>query len=321
MDVYFPINFRVTELKMGDALSFSNGKRITLERAILGSAAVIANHENFGTNRKNDRTERADREGERTPLFADAMNSSGLCMAGLDFPGYASYSPSAQAEKRNVAPYEMIAWVLSQCDTADQAEELLRETSVMDLKFNSETPNTPLHWLIADGKRSLAVEPTERGLAVCTAESNTLTNAPDYLFHAVNLRMFGNLSAKYDPPSDHAEREGIVEKSINREKIYRPFSCGFGGIGLPGDFSSPSRFVRAAFLAENSVSDGTERGRVAQFFRVLSSVAVPNGAVLAKNGQYDLTVYSSCMDAENGKYYFLPYPSLSAPSVRAFANG
>ena len=86
-----------------------------------------------------------------------------------------------------------------------------------------------------------------------------------------------------------------------------PYSNGMGGIGLPGDFSSASRFVRAAFVKLNSVLETTEENAVSQFFHILSSVAMPKGCVVMPDGRQEITLYSSCCNADLGIYYYTTY--------------
>ena len=87
----------------------------------------------------------------------------------------------------------------------------------------------------------------------------------------------------------------------------KPYSQGMGGIGLPGDFSSASRFVKAAFLKWNSVCGKSEEENVSQFFHILDSVAMPRGAVITQDGNYDITTYSCCVNADTGIYYYKTY--------------
>ena len=80
-----------------------------------------------------------------------------------------------------------------------------------------------------------------------------------------------------------------------------------GGIGLPGDLSSASRFVRAAFTKLNSISDGTQMQDISQFFHILKSVEMPRGCVLLGEGLYEITIYSSCCNTDRGIYYYTTY--------------
>ena len=245
MDIYYHLDFQTAETKSDDGFSFSNGVHLNKCYGIIGTAV----------------------EADDCPLFADGMNTEGLCMAGLEFPEWAYYFPSYSESKHNIAPYEMIPWVLTQCATVDQAEKLLKNTHIIDRPFKDDLPLTPLHWMIADRKRSLIAEPTKEGLKLYNGDANVLTNAPEYPFHAVNLRQYTRMTSEY-PTTDSPENA--------------PFSSGFGAIGLPGDFSSASRFIKAAFTARNSAAVSEAEG-VSELFRALMTVAVPRGAVIAHN--------------------------------------
>ena len=80
-----------------------------------------------------------------------------------------------------------------------------------------------------------------------------------------------------------------------------------GAIGLPGDLSSQSRFVRAAFVKENSVSKPDEMSSVNQFFHILSSAEQQRGSCVIQDGKYEITIYSSCCNAQQGIYYYTTY--------------
>ena len=89
--------------------------------------------------------------------------------------------------------------------------------------------------------------------------------------------------------------------------LFRSYSRGMGAIGLPGDLSSQSRFVRAAFVKMNSVSGDTEAESVSQFFHILGSVDQPRGCCVLEDGQYEVTLFTSCCNADRGIYYYTTY--------------
>ncbi len=271
MDIYYPMEFETARIDGTRGFKFSCGKSLQKCHSVIGTAVVSGDY----------------------PLYADAMNEKGLCMAGLEFPEYAHYAKVATDGRIAVSPYEFIAWVLTQCADVDEAEEVISRCCLVDRPFSESLPLTPLHWMIADRKRCIVVESVREGMRVYNGDCNVLTNAPDYPFHAVNLRQYANLSA--------------VQPS-GKGVFGAPFSSGFGAIGLPGDFSSASRFVKAAFICENAsfVIDRAVDG-VSELLHSLFTVAVPRGAVKTKDGAYNVTVYTSCMDVENGRYYRLPY--------------
>lgn len=228
------------------------------------------------------------------PLYYDAVNEKGLCMAGLNFPGLAHYEKESP-DKDNVASYELIPWILGACDTVDQALLLLQRINITDTAFNDAFQPTPLHWIIADRTRSITVEAMADGLHIHDNPVGILTNNPPFDFHLYNLRNHMHVST--GPATNH----------FSTALELKPYSNGMGGIGLPGDFSSASRFVRAAFVKLNSVAGDTEEETVSQFFHILSSVAMPRGCVQMQDGRHEITLYSSCCNADRGIYYYTTY--------------
>ncbi len=217
------------------------------------------------------------------PLYYEATNEKGLSMAGLNFPGNAHFKPEV-IEKDNVAPFEFIPWILGQCADLVQARALLERINLVDIPFSEELPLSPLHWIVADRSGCLVVESVQEGLKVYENPAKVLTNNPTFDQMLPRLDDYMSLSNK------------------NPDGTY---DClGMGGIGLPGDLSSVSRFVRAAFFLRNSVSEEGEAASVNQFFHLLDSVRFPRGSVLDDEGRYDITVYSCCCNADKGIYYY-----------------
>lgn len=227
------------------------------------------------------------------PLYYDAMNEKGLAAAGLNFPDNASYLPRAEADLR-IAPFEFIPWVLSQCESVDEAAELLKATELETRNFSEAYPVTPLHWLISDKKRSITVEPIADGLKIYENAVGVLTNNPPFPYHIHNLANYMNLT-KCTPEN----RFGAPETT--------PYSRGLGAFGLPGDLSSASRFIRAAFVKTNSVCKAEKLDEINQFFHILGSVEQQRGCVMPKDGEYEITVYTSCADLDSGIYYYTTY--------------
>lgn len=226
------------------------------------------------------------------PLYCDGMNEHGLCMAGLSFPNNV-YLRGHSTDKIGVAPFELIPWVLGSCSDISQATSLLSRTFIVDESFDADTPNTPLHWHIADKNGALVLECTAEGMKIHSDPVGVLTNAPPFDFHLQNLRQYVGITAEY-PKSRYL---GKYELS--------PFGRGVGAIGLPGDFTPPARYVRAAFLKCNSVCGEDESSRISQLFHVLDNVAMPRGSVLTADGREELTAYSCCMS--EGVYYYKTY--------------
>ena len=225
------------------------------------------------------------------PLYYDATNEFGLSMAALNFPGNAVYEGKASY---TVAPFELIPWVLSQCKNTDDALKLLKSTTLSPISFSDALPVTDLHWLLSDRQKSITVEPRKGGLMIRENPVRVLTNNPPFEYHLHNLKNYLKLS------------ENDPKNSFVPELDMRLFSRGMGGFGLPGDLSSPSRFVRAAFTLWHSTQPTDERRAVNQFFHILAAVCQQEGCVRVGDS-YEKTVYSSCCNTGRGIYYYTTY--------------
>lgn len=228
------------------------------------------------------------------PLYYEATNEKGLSMAGLNFPGIATYLPEKDGME-NITPFEFIPRILSQCATVPEVKEQLANLNLVNIPFSQQFPLSPLHWIIADREQSITVEPMEDGLHIFDNPIGVLTNNPPFDFHLYNLRNYLNVSI--DPAANR----------FSEHFDMKPYSNGMGGIGLPGDFSSASRFVKAAFVKLNSLSGKGEAESVSQFFHILSSVAMPRGSVRIRPEEYEITLYSCCCNVDKGIYYYTTY--------------
>ncbi len=231
------------------------------------------------------------------PLYYDATNEVGLSMAGLNFPENAWYECSCP-DKDNVAPYELIPWILGQCATVSEAERLLKRINLLNESFSAELPLTPLHWMISDKQRAITLESVKSGIKIYNNPVGVLTNNPTFDYHIFNLNNYMHLS------------NGDPENTIfgeNKELELKRYSRGMGAMGLPGDASSMSRFIRATFVKMNSVSEDSEQESVMQFFHILKSVEMQRGCVQLDSGLYEITVYSSCCNTDRGIYYYTTY--------------
>lgn len=228
---------------------------------------------------------------EDYPLYYEACNEKGLCMAGLRFAGNAVYLPPRR-DRENIASFELTAWVLGRCDDLQQAKALLENTNITAESFDSQLPATPLHWLISDGSGALVAEPGQNGLQLYPNEIGVLTNNPPFPFHRENLALHRGLTDR--PAENHLAPELSLPLC----------SGGSGSLGLPGDLTSPSRFLRAAFFLHRSVSEGREEDKVQRMFRILGSCAQLKGSVQTQSGQEMYTRYSSCFNASRGTYYY-----------------
>lgn len=239
---------------------------------------------------------------EEYPLYAEAVNEKGLGMAGLNFPGNACYVPE-QPGKRNVTPYELIPWVLGQCADTEEARKLLETVSLLDIPFSEKLPLAPLHWMIADRNGSLVLEADQTGVHLYENPFGVLTNNPPFPYYLAHMGNYVNLQAEFP-------KGGLAEKM----KL-QPFGQGLGAVGLPGDFSPASRFVKAVFLKWNSQAPEEELASVSQFFHILDGVAMVRGSVITPEGMPDITTYSCCVNADRGIYYYKTYDNSQIQAV------
>lgn len=268
LDLYYHYNESVTVMPRDFNFKLKNGREIFCHLAMMGIATVSDGY----------------------PLYYDAVNEKGLCMAGLNFPDNAVYC-GFDERKNNITPFELIPYILSRCENVDDAVSELKEINLWDISFSDGFKNTPLHWMLCDKDRCVVIEPMGDGLEIFENAVGVLTNNPTFDFHINNLVNYINLTPKY-PKNRFCDKLDIA-----------PYSLGMGGIGLPGDMSSASRFVRAAFVMQNSVCDDA----MSQAFHILKAVEQPRGVTYTERGECEYTLYTSVCDADRLVYYYTTY--------------
>ena len=236
------------------------------------------------------------------PLLYDAVNEEGLCIAGLNFVGNACYHKHTDG-KDNIAQFELIPWIVSQCATVDEAKKLISNMNILDTPFQPTLPVAQLHWLIADRKKAITLESVASGNMIYDNPVGVLTNNPPYPMQIFNLNNYRNISP-YTTDSKFAPGLELYE-----------YSRGLGAQGLPGDLSSQSRFVRVAFTKMNSISGDGEKESVSQFFHILNSVDQQRGCCNLGDGKYEITIYTSCCNADRGIYYYTTYDNHQITAV------
>ncbi len=236
------------------------------------------------------------------PLYFEATNEKGLSMAGLNFQGNAFYPPYAEG-KVNIAPFELIAYLLGICDSVRAVKAHLEKVNVVHTNFSEGLPVSPLHWMISDAEESIVLECTKAGMRIYENPYGVLTNNPTFDFHMHNIQQYMGL------------HEAFAENKLSADMPLQNFSLGLGAFGLPGDFSSASRFVKAVFVKEKSVCGGSEAESVNQFFHILRSVAMPKGCVKTADGAYEYTRYSCCCNTQTQTYYYTTYKNAAVRKV------
>ncbi len=239
---------------------------------------------------------------EEYPLYYDAVNEKGLGMAGLNFVGNAVYSDWKEG-RDNIAQYELIPWILGQCATVKEVRALLAKINITNRPFNEKFPLAQLHWIIADSAGTITVECVQEGLKIYDNPVGVLTNNPPFDEQMFALKNYMHLSVK-SPVNTFAPGLELT-----------PYSRGMGAIGLPGDLSSQSRFVRVAFTKMNSISGEGEQESVSQFFHILGSVDQQRGCCVLDDGRCEVTLYTSCCNASRGIYYYTTYDNHQITAV------
>ena len=249
-----------------------NGGQIRSHYAMIGMACVMQDY----------------------PLYYDAVNEKGLGIAGLNFVGNAHYNKPVEG-KDNITQFELIPWILGNCATVREARQLLERINLIDIPFMENLPVAQLHWMIADKTECITVESVEDGLKIYENPVGILTNNPPFDYQMFSLNNYMQLSVENR------------ENTFSKELALNAYSRGMGAMGLPGDLSSQSRFIRAAFVKMNSLSGDSEEESVSQFFHILGSVDQQRGCCKLGEDKYEITLYTSCCNADKGIYYYTTY--------------
>ena len=280
LDYEFSYGDEVTITPRGYAFAFRHAGRLEHPYAMIGMAHVAQDY----------------------PLYYDAMNEHGLCMAGLNFVGNAAYADVIPG-RENVAQFELIPYLLGQCASVAEARDRLARLNLVGTPFSAQLPAAQLHWLLADQHQAVVIESMADGLHIYDNPVGVLTNNPPFPQQLFQLNNYMSLSPR-QPENRFAPQLPLA-----------PYSRGMGALGLPGDLSSASRFVRVAFTRMNAVSGDSEAESVSQFFHILGSVEQQRGCCEVRDGQYEITLYTSCCNAARGIYYYTTYENRQITAV------
>lgn len=281
LDLEYRFNENVVITPRNYKIKLKNKDVLNIDYAIIGMATVVDDY----------------------PLYAEATNEEGLAMAGLYFPKNAKYFEENK-DKLNLTPYELILYFLGKYKNIEEIKNDLENLNILNVAFNDKLPLTDLHWMISDKKQSIVIEQMEEGLKIYDNPVGVLTNNPPFNYQLMNLNNYINLSAK--------NRENAFSKNIDLQN----YGQGIGAIGLPGDTSPMSRFVRASFNKLNSKSLKDENSSVTQFFHILDSVSMVRGSTITENDKEDITTYSCCINLNKGIYYYKTYENNQITAIK-----
>ena len=279
LDYEFSYGEEITITPRNYILNFRKEEHLKNHYAIIGMAHVLNDY----------------------PLYYDGINEKGLGMAGLNFKGNAVYQTVTEG-KSNIAVFEFIPWILGKCQSTDEAVKEIENMNLVDIPFGEKMPSAQLHYIIADKNRTVTVECMADEIHIYENKAGVLTNNPPFNIQEFLLNNYMNLSPKQP-------------KNIFSDKLdLKCYSRGMGAMGLPGDLSSSSRFVRVAFTKLNSVIPETEEESVSQFFHILGSVEQQKGCCEVENG-FEYTIYTSCCNGDKGIYYYTTYNNSQITAV------
>ena len=275
MDIEYSFNQSIIFIPRNfKCVNKSNKKELTTKYAVLGMGTIFDDY----------------------PTFADGMNEKGLGCAGLNFPVYVSYSKEDIEGKTNIPVYNFLLWVLANFSSVEEVKEALKNANIVDIPISENIPNTTLHWMISDitGK-SIVVEQTKEKLNVFDNNIGVLTNSPTFDWHVANLNQYVGL--RYNQ---------VPEFKLGDQSL-TALGQGTGLVGLPGDFTPASRFIRVAFLRDAMIKNDKDSIDLIEFFHILNNVAMVRGSTRTVEEKSDLTQYTSCMCLEKGIYYYNNY--------------
>ena len=272
LDLEYRFNEKVVITPRNYKFNLKNGTSITSKYSMIGMATVVSNY----------------------PLYAEATNEKGLSMAGLYFPKNACFFKE-EDNKLNLSPYELIPYFLGLYSSISEIKKDITKLNITNTPFSKEMPVSDLHWMISDESECIVIEQMEDGLKVYNNPIGVLTNNPPFEYHLNNINNYSNLSPY--------NSENTFSNKINLNQ----YGQGMGAIGLPGDNSPASRFIRASFNKLNSKCEDDEKSSVTQFFHILDSVSMVQGTTITKENKNDITTYSCCINTSKVIYYYKTY--------------
>lgn len=234
------------------------------------------------------------------PLVADGLNEKGLHIGVFYFPGYAKYQDvKPEDADRSLAPWELSTYLLGTCSNVDEAVEAANNVLVGEVVMEKMGFVPPLHLIATDATgKSVVFEHVDGNLTTHSNQIGVMTNSPQFDWHLTNLSNYVNLTAQNSQGID------LAGKKIEA------LGQGSGMLGLPGDFTPPSRFVRAVAYSKSALPVETAKEGVLQAFHILNQFDIPKGAAMANekgDEVADYTLWTSAADLTNLRHYFRTY--------------
>ncbi|HMM37584.1 MAG TPA: choloylglycine hydrolase family protein [Desulfovibrio sp.] len=237
------------------------------------------------------------------PTLADGLNEKGLAVGMFYHPGFADYAAFKGSERsRTLSPLDVAGYILTNFADVEEARAGLSRVRVVDVLEPTIGAGVPGHWMVTDRSgRSIVVECTGGEVKVHDAPLGVITNAPNYDWHMTNLRNYVNLSPFALPGKKIGELD------------FTPLGAGSGMIGLPGDNTPPSRFIRAVAWTQTARKTATAGEAVYEVFRIMDDFNLPLGPGAAEGHagaqapaglMRSSTIWTAAWDLANLKLYY-----------------
>jgi len=249
--------------------------------------------------------------GVGLPFLFDGVNEKGLAAGTFYFPTTAGYMKYNAAEaSRTIAPWEVGSWILENFATVEEVKQNIGKIEVAEVVFKNWGFVPPAHYVVHDASgKSIVIEYVDGKLHVYDNVIGVITNSPAFDWHMSNLRNYLNFSMVNAPPVD-----------VGGVKL-TGFGQGTGMLGMPGDFTPPSRFVRAVAYSTSVLPSRTGKEAVLQAIHILNNFDIPEGSSREEhrdahgNVMADHTIWTSASDLKQRRFYFRTYESSEIRSV------
>jgi choloylglycine hydrolase len=238
--------------------------------------------------------------GVGLPFIFDGLNEKGLAIGLFYFPNTAGYMTYNAADAgKTLAPWEMGSWILENFATIEEVRDNAGKIVVPEVVFKAWGFVPPVHYVVYDASgKSIVIEYVNGKLNIHDNPLGAMSNSPTFDWHMTNLRNYVNFSFVNVPP--------VQLGSVKLTGLGQ----GTGMLGLPGDFTPPSRFVRAVAFSQSVLPSKTGNDAVLQAFHILNNFDIPKGAARDHekdehgNIVADYTTWTSASDLNAKRFYF-----------------
>lgn len=237
--------------------------------------------------------------------FVDAINEKGLAGGLFYFPGFAKYQEvNPDQYKQSLPMWFLLTWILTNFENIQEIKAAITKILVSNASYPGSQEIIPAHLIIHDESgKCIVIEYVDGKLNIHDNPIGIITNSPAFDWHMTNLRNYINLSPVNSMPNVFNGTE------------FAQLGQGSGMHGLPGDFTPPSRFVRAAAFVQSSPTQATELDAVKHAFHILNNFDIPKGSVMSKDGVSEYTSWTSVTDIKNRVFYFKTYDNFQIQKI------